>query len=66
MKQPEVLTPKQAAELLQLNEETVRRLLRSGQLPGCKLGPRQWRIRRGDLQDYLCRGRVEAVRSEAS
>jgi excisionase family DNA binding protein len=49
----EILTPREAAELLHLSLETVRRLLRSGQLPGRKVGPRRWRIRRADLDDCL-------------
>ena len=53
MEHDEVLTPKEAAELLRLNLETVRRLLRGGLLPGRKVGLRQWRIRRVDLDEYL-------------
>jgi excisionase family DNA binding protein len=49
----EVLTPKEAARILRLNLETVRRLLREGLLPGRKVGLRQWRIRRVDLDEYL-------------
>ena len=49
----EVLTSKEAARILRLNLETVRRLLREGLLPGRKVGLRQWRIRRVDLDEYL-------------
>ena len=49
----EVLTPKGTAQILRLNLETVRRLLREGLLPGRKVGLRQWRIRRVDLVEYL-------------
>ena len=38
-----ILTVEQAAELLQLRAETVRRLLSKGELPGRKIG-RKWRI----------------------
>jgi excisionase family DNA binding protein len=55
MDRSEVLTPKEAAELLRLNLDTVRRLLREGRLPGRKVGPRQWRILRVDLEEYLHR-----------
>lgn len=48
----ETLTPEQAAEFLQVDPETVRRLLRAGRLPGAKIG-QQWRIRRSDLDRYL-------------
>jgi len=53
MTEPELLTPKEAATLLRMNLETVRRLLRTGELPGRKIGPRQWRIRRSDLERRL-------------
>jgi len=53
MEPDEVLTPKDAARILRLNLETVRRLLREGLLPGRKVGLRQWRIRRVDLDAYL-------------
>ena len=51
--QPDLLTPKEAVDLLRLNIETVRRLLCVGQLPGRKVGRRQWRTRRADLDPYL-------------
>ena len=53
MEHSHVLTPKEAAEILRLNLETVRRMLREGQLPGRKVGARQWRIRLVDLENYL-------------
>ena len=63
MEPDEVLTPKDAARILRLNLETVRRLLREGLLPGRKVGLRQWRIRRVDLDEYL-RGVPSSDRSE--
>src|SRR4051812_47289008 len=53
MEPDDVLTPKDAARILRLNLETVRRLLREGLLPGRNVGLRQWRIRRVDLDEYL-------------
>jgi excisionase family DNA binding protein len=50
--QPEVLTPAQAAELLQVDEKTVRTLATRGELPGRKLG-RHWRFSRRALLDWL-------------
>jgi excisionase family DNA binding protein len=61
----EVLTPKEAAALLRLNLDTVRRLLREGQLPGCKVGARQWRIRRTDLEEYLRPRRAKTTMAAA-
>src|SRR6266487_3988228 len=48
-----LLTPEEAANILGLSTFTVRRLLREGELPGRKVGKRQWRIRRADLDEYL-------------
>jgi excisionase family DNA binding protein len=48
-----LLTPDEAAQMLGLSPFTVRRLLRQGELPGRKVGKRQWRIRRVDLEEYL-------------
>lgn len=42
------LTVEEAAELLQVNNDTVRRWLRLGELKGRKLG-RVWRISPSDL-----------------
>ncbi len=49
----ELLTVEQAAERLQMHPDTVRRLLREGQLPGRKIGPRRWRISAAALQKYI-------------
>jgi excisionase family DNA binding protein len=49
----ELLTTRDAADLLRMSLDTVRRLLREGQSPSRKVGPRQWRIRRADLDGYL-------------
>jgi excisionase family DNA binding protein len=48
-----LLTPEEAARLLGLSPFTVRRLLRQGELPGRKVGKRQWRIPRAGLEEYL-------------
>ena len=48
----DTLTPEEAAAYLRVNAQTMYRLLRSGQLPGVKVG-RQWRIRRVALEQYL-------------
>lgn len=52
----ELLTVEQAAEKLKMHPDTIRRLLRDGQLPGIKLGKRQWRIPSKALDDYIQRG----------
>jgi excisionase family DNA binding protein len=48
-----ILTVEQAAEILQMHVATVRRMLRLGQLPGMKLGPKEWRIPSDALQEFI-------------
>jgi len=47
----EYLTVPETARYLQLNEETVRRNVRSGRLKAEKIG-NQWFIRRSDLSSF--------------
>lgn len=49
----ELLTVEQAAERLQMHPDTVRRMLREAQLPGRKIGARQWRISADALRDFI-------------
>jgi excisionase family DNA binding protein len=50
-----VLTAAQLAELLQVDERTVRALARKGELPGRKVG-RHWRFSRRAVLDWLAAG----------
>ena len=52
MNEREVLSPKEAAEYLDLHVVTVYRLLRAGQLPGQKIGG-QWRFLRRNLDKLM-------------
>lgn len=49
---PDVLTVEQLAELLQIEDKTVRALAAKGELPGRKLG-RHWRFSREAVLDWL-------------
>jgi excisionase family DNA binding protein len=49
---PDVLTPAQAAELLQVDEEEVVGLAEAGTLPGRRIGE-QWRFSRPALIEWL-------------
>lgn len=60
----EILTPEQVAEHLQVQQRTVQDWLRSGTLPGMKLG-RLWRIRREDLEGFLKLRRITAPVADA-
>jgi excisionase family DNA binding protein len=49
---PDVLTVQEAANILRIHFNTVKRLLNLGKLPGRKVG-RQWRIDRDDLKQFI-------------
>jgi excisionase family DNA binding protein len=48
----QILTVDEAAEILKVRPETVRRLLTQGKLPGNKVG-RYWRIPSNALMEFL-------------
>ena len=52
MTEPEVLTVEQVAEYLQMPVQTVRQHLRTGELPGRKIG-KTWRVLRSELDAWL-------------
>jgi excisionase family DNA binding protein len=52
LREPDVLTLAQLAELLQVDEKTVRSLANAGDLPGRKIG-RDWRFSRQAVLDWL-------------
>jgi excisionase family DNA binding protein len=56
----EIMTPQQVAEYLQLNTDTVYRLIRTRRLAATRVG-RTYRIPRQDLDEYLavCSTRAE-------
>ena len=60
---PDLLTVKEAAELLRVHHQTVRRHIRSGDLPAYRLGSgmSELRIMRDDLEGWLYGEREGAV-----
>ncbi len=52
MTEPQLLTPAQIAEALQLTESTITRWLRNGRLRGFKVG-KDWRVSKADLDAFL-------------
>lgn len=48
-----VVSVREAARLLGLHEETIRRAVRKGELKACRLGHRTLRISRTDLESYF-------------
>ena len=62
-----MLTVDQVAERLQVNEYTVRRWLRSGELEGVPFGGRTgWRVKEKDLQAFLDRRREQGETGKAA
>ncbi len=53
----DVLTVKQAAEFLQVSEETIRRRALRGEMPAAKVG-RGWRFSQRQLMSWIERGGV--------
>jgi len=54
------LTVADIAERLKVHEQTVRRWLRTGDLPGRALGRKAgWRVRESDLEAFMQRGKTE-------
>ena len=49
----EVLTPAEAAELLQVHVKTVYKWIETGELRSAKLGPRSTRILKSDLMQFV-------------
>ena len=52
------LTPEEVANVLKLTVRTVYEYLRSGKLPGRKVGGTSWRILESDLEDFIRTGGV--------
>ena len=51
-----MLTTEEVAERLNMHMKTVQLWLRQGRIKGTKLGPRMWRVRESDLQDFIEQG----------
>ncbi len=49
---PEILTPQQLAEFLQVSDQTIKRALKTGSLVGFKVG-RDWRIEKEEVVKWL-------------
>jgi len=61
----QLLTVEQVAERLQVNEQTIRRWLREGELTGVAFGGRTgWRVSEEDLTAFLDRKRFAEAQEE--
>lgn len=56
----QLLTPEQSAEYLQMHVDSVRRLLRTGKLPGVKVGG-SWRVLKTELDKMLSGGSPSTI-----
>ncbi len=62
-----LLTVEEVAMRLQVNEQTIRRWLRDGELSGVPFGGRTgWRVSEDDLVAFLARRREEAEQGKAA
>lgn len=60
-----ILTVEQAAEKLQMSTKVVREYLRTGKMPGRKVG-RAWRVLETDLEQWISTGQEERARERVS
>ncbi|MBQ8133873.1 MAG: helix-turn-helix domain-containing protein [Clostridia bacterium] len=51
----ELLTLKEACDILRVSRPTLVRLIRSGKIKGFKVGTRVWKIARSEVLDYISR-----------
>ena len=59
-----ILTIKDVADYLKVNERTIYRLAASGELPGFKVG-NSWRFKQSELEQYITAQHNRASVSEA-
>ena len=50
---PDILTPREVMEILSISKNTLYHLIREERLPAFRLGKRNWRFRKEDIQFYL-------------
>ncbi len=58
----EFLTVTEIADLLKLNQQTVRNMIDRGELPAVRVGSRRVRVRRSDLDRFLEAGAIRDSR----
>ena len=58
---PEILTPDQCADVLQVSRDTMRSLISEGVIPAFRLGPRTTRVYREELIRAIEDARIQGV-----
>ena len=61
----DIMTPDEAAKVLKVTPETVRKWLRKGELTGCDT-PAGWRITKADVEAWLNKYRREPKKTESA
>jgi excisionase family DNA binding protein len=57
----DLITIRQAAEIIGVDKQTVYRLIAKGRLPVVKFGPRLYRIHRADLEEIVERRKQKQI-----
>ena len=60
MEEKEIMTVKQIAEYLQMDEHTIYKLARTGQIPSLKIAG-QWRFKRDVIDKWISEESLERV-----
>jgi excisionase family DNA binding protein len=53
MQQQELLTVAEVARILRLHPQTIRTWIKSGTMEGVRIGPKKFRVARGELERVL-------------
>ena len=61
---PEILTPEQCADVLQVSPATMRSLISDGVVPAFRLGPRTTRVYRDELIRAIEEARIQGDADE--
>jgi len=65
MVEKEIMTVKQIAQYLQMDEHTIYRLARSGQIPAIKIAG-QWRFKRDVIDDWIKKVSIKNVENKGN
>lgn len=61
----QLLTTREIAEILRVHQRTVQRWISSNQLKATKVGPKIWRIRKQDLDNFLANQDTDQEEAES-
>ena len=61
---PEILTVKQLADYLQMDEHTIYRLAKNGKIPGTKIGA-EWRFKKNLIDKWIEEKSISNIKKES-